>query len=105
MYHLKEGAAAAYLSKTPQPCALGQRPLLAGAEMKKTQYEAAGAIADLREQHTPASKYDFGEIYETLNHGLIAALQTADGRDPRAVLVTRGQVKEQVPKRADVKTL
>ena len=87
---------APHFAVAAQQQTLGQACLLRLVEMEKTQQHGAGAVAQAHQQGSPAAKLDLGEFYRALDNRARVRAQGADGRHPRAVLVTQWQMEQQV---------
>ena len=93
MGHLQGVIDISYLAPAAQGHALLQVGLLRPGEMKESQGQGAGPVADAAEQAAaPAGQY-LDQFNRTLAQGAVARSQAADRDKPCTVYVSIGQVK------------
>ncbi len=96
MVDLQARGAGAGLTVTAQVGAAFEALLLRIAEMIEAQAQHAGAVAQAHDQTAALAHGHIGAADHTFDHRVLARTQCADGHHAGAVLITQGQMEQQI---------
>jgi hypothetical protein len=83
-------------AEAPDANSARQTVLLLGGEVKEPQGKETGSVRDPAQHLPPAAERDFREQHLALNRRALTRQQFAQGDHASAILVARGQQKQQV---------
>ena len=101
MHQLQTLRSPAHLAEAHDALTAGEPLVLTLTEVEKAQAEAAGAVVNHAHEGTTASVLKLRQLNLAAHDRFLAGTQRSDRTQARAVLVTQGQMEQQVLQRFD----